>query len=220
VTVFSDVGSAVVRLSNQRNRCEAPDLSRDPECAYHVVAASAIARSTRRRDRVSELATMLKASNHFLLASRGTLGNLSPLLSAGRRLRDNRHHVRAMADPAMRAEVEAARSDAPRSDARSAGLQDPLAYIPADVPLVNIARDLDRLQELRLQLIAVKTMLAGHFNTIEVVDQAKPCSIGSWQSASAGPRPDGESLSGQPPWNAGDLPPAAPRDCGSKARRF
>jgi len=47
-------------------------------------------------------------SYHFLLASWGTLGNLSPLLTAGRRLRDNGHHVRVMADPAMRAEVEAA----------------------------------------------------------------------------------------------------------------
>jgi hypothetical protein len=36
------------------------------------------------------------------------LGNLSPLLTAGRRLRDNEHHVRVMADPAMRAEVGAA----------------------------------------------------------------------------------------------------------------
>jgi UDP:flavonoid glycosyltransferase YjiC (YdhE family) len=48
-------------------------------------------------------------SYHFLLASWGTLGNLSPLLTAGRRLRDNGHHVRVMADPAMRAEVEAAK---------------------------------------------------------------------------------------------------------------
>jgi UDP:flavonoid glycosyltransferase YjiC (YdhE family) len=47
-------------------------------------------------------------SYHFLLASWGTLGNLSPLLTAGRRLRRNGHHVRVMADPAMRAEVEAA----------------------------------------------------------------------------------------------------------------
>jgi UDP:flavonoid glycosyltransferase YjiC (YdhE family) len=53
----------------------------------------------------------MKASNkmsyHFLLASWGSLGNLSPLLTAGRRLRRNGHHVRVMADPAMRAEVEA-----------------------------------------------------------------------------------------------------------------
>jgi MGT family glycosyltransferase len=49
-----------------------------------------------------------KMSYHFLLASWGTLGNLSPLLTAGRRLRRNGHHVRVMADPAMRAEIEAA----------------------------------------------------------------------------------------------------------------
>jgi len=47
-------------------------------------------------------------SYHFLLASWGTLGNLSPLLTAGRRLRRNGHHVRVMADPAMRDEIEAA----------------------------------------------------------------------------------------------------------------
>src|SRR5258706_11949674 len=66
---------------------------------------------SRRRDRVSEFATVMKASKmsyHFLLASWGTLGNLSPLLTAGRRLRRNGHHVRVMADPAMRAEIEAA----------------------------------------------------------------------------------------------------------------
>ncbi|WP_456639518.1 glycosyltransferase [Bradyrhizobium sp. USDA 10063] len=47
-------------------------------------------------------------SYHFLLASWGTLGNLSPLLTAGRQLRRRGHHVRVIADPAMRAEVEAA----------------------------------------------------------------------------------------------------------------
>ncbi|WP_407177209.1 glycosyltransferase [Bradyrhizobium sp. STM 3562] len=47
-------------------------------------------------------------SYRFLLASWGTLGNLSPLLTAGRRLRRHGHHVRVMADPIMRAEVEAA----------------------------------------------------------------------------------------------------------------
>lgn len=44
----------------------------------------------------------------FLLASWGTLGNLSPLLTAARRLRGHGHHVRVIADPAMRAEVDAA----------------------------------------------------------------------------------------------------------------
>ena len=47
-------------------------------------------------------------SYHFLLASWGTFGNLSPLLTAGRRLRRNGHNIRVMVDPAMRAEVEAA----------------------------------------------------------------------------------------------------------------
>ncbi|WP_454624230.1 glycosyltransferase [Bradyrhizobium cenepequi] len=45
---------------------------------------------------------------NFLLASWGTLGNLSPLLTAGRRLRQNGHHVRVIADPVMRGEVESA----------------------------------------------------------------------------------------------------------------
>jgi len=47
-------------------------------------------------------------SYRFLLASWGTLGNLCPLLTSGRHLRRHGHHVRVMADPAMRAEVEAA----------------------------------------------------------------------------------------------------------------
>jgi pimeloyl-ACP methyl ester carboxylesterase len=47
----------------------------------------------------------------------------------------------------------------------------PMAYISADVPLVNMARDLDSLKELCPQLVIAKTMLAGHFNTIEVADQ-------------------------------------------------
>lgn len=47
-------------------------------------------------------------SYRFLLASWGTLGNISPLLTAARRLRGHGHHVRVIADPAMRAEVDAA----------------------------------------------------------------------------------------------------------------
>jgi pimeloyl-ACP methyl ester carboxylesterase len=47
----------------------------------------------------------------------------------------------------------------------------PMAYISADVPLVNMARDLERLQEICPQLTIAKTLLAGHFNTIEVADQ-------------------------------------------------
>ena len=47
----------------------------------------------------------------------------------------------------------------------------PMAYISADVPLVNMARDLERLKQLCPQLVIAKTLLAGHFNTIEVADQ-------------------------------------------------
>ena len=47
----------------------------------------------------------------------------------------------------------------------------PMAYISADVPLVTMARGLDRLQQLCPQLVVGKTLLAGHFNTIEVADQ-------------------------------------------------
>ena len=47
----------------------------------------------------------------------------------------------------------------------------PMAYISADVPMVSMARDLDRLQKLCPQLVISKTLLAGHFNTIEVADQ-------------------------------------------------
>jgi hypothetical protein len=47
----------------------------------------------------------------------------------------------------------------------------PMASISADVPLVNTARDLDRLQQICPHLVVAKTLLAGHFNTIEVADQ-------------------------------------------------
>ncbi|MGU3336465.1 hypothetical protein ACLBXJ_00490 [Methylobacterium mesophilicum] len=46
-----------------------------------------------------------------------------------------------------------------------------MTYISADVPLVEAARDLDRLRELCPQLVTAKTLLAGHFNTPEVADQ-------------------------------------------------
>ena len=49
-----------------------------------------------------------------------------------------------------------------------------MAYISADVPQLNLARDLNRLQELCPQLVTAKTMLAGHFSTIEVADQVNP----------------------------------------------
>jgi MGT family glycosyltransferase len=45
-------------------------------------------------------------SYNFLLASWGTSGNLNPLLTAGRQLRRNGHHVRILADQAMREQVE------------------------------------------------------------------------------------------------------------------
>jgi pimeloyl-ACP methyl ester carboxylesterase len=47
----------------------------------------------------------------------------------------------------------------------------PMGYISADVPQVNMVRDLDHLQRLCPQVVISKTMLAGHFNTIEVADQ-------------------------------------------------
>jgi hypothetical protein len=37
-----------------------------------------------------------------------------------------------------------------------------------------MARDLNHLQELCPQLVTAKTMLAGHFNPIEVADQVNP----------------------------------------------
>jgi pimeloyl-ACP methyl ester carboxylesterase len=47
----------------------------------------------------------------------------------------------------------------------------PMAYISADTPQVDVARDLDRLKELCPQLMIAKTLLSGHFNTLEVADQ-------------------------------------------------
>jgi UDP:flavonoid glycosyltransferase YjiC (YdhE family) len=44
----------------------------------------------------------------FLLASWGTSGNLTPLLTAGRRLHEAGHSVRVIADPAKRTEIETA----------------------------------------------------------------------------------------------------------------
>ena len=50
-------------------------------------------------------------SYNLLLASFGTSGNLSPLLTAGRKLRSRGHGVRVIADPAVRKEVESAGFD-------------------------------------------------------------------------------------------------------------
>ncbi len=47
----------------------------------------------------------------------------------------------------------------------------PMAYISADVPIVCRLRDLDLLQKYCPQLTVAKTLLAGHFSTIEVAEQ-------------------------------------------------
>lgn len=47
----------------------------------------------------------------------------------------------------------------------------PMAYISTEVPQIEQMRDLDRLKKLCPQLVTAKTLLAGHFNTIEVADQ-------------------------------------------------
>jgi pimeloyl-ACP methyl ester carboxylesterase len=47
----------------------------------------------------------------------------------------------------------------------------PMAYISADVPVIEAGRDLERLKRFCPHLVTAKTLLAGHFNTIEVADQ-------------------------------------------------
>ncbi|MBR0911763.1 alpha/beta fold hydrolase [Bradyrhizobium japonicum] len=47
----------------------------------------------------------------------------------------------------------------------------PMAYISTDVPSISMGRFLDRLQERCPHLVTAKTLLSGHFNTIEVADQ-------------------------------------------------
>ncbi|MEJ0096527.1 MAG: alpha/beta hydrolase [Methylocella sp.] len=47
----------------------------------------------------------------------------------------------------------------------------PMAYISADVPIIEMARDLNRLRELCPQVVIAKTLAAGHFSTLEVPDQ-------------------------------------------------
>jgi pimeloyl-ACP methyl ester carboxylesterase len=47
----------------------------------------------------------------------------------------------------------------------------PVAYLSAAVPLIEMARDLDRLRFLCPQLIVAKTLGAGHFSPLEVPDQ-------------------------------------------------
>jgi pimeloyl-ACP methyl ester carboxylesterase len=46
-----------------------------------------------------------------------------------------------------------------------------MAYISAGAPSMDMTRDLDRLQKLCPQLTIAKTLLSGHYNTIEVGDQ-------------------------------------------------
>jgi len=69
----------------------------------------------------------------------------------------------------------------------------PMAYISADVPMVNMARDLARLREFCPQLVIAQTLLAGHFNTIEVADQVNAMldrflAVGLDSKAGPGPR--------------------------------
>lgn len=47
----------------------------------------------------------------------------------------------------------------------------PVAYLSAAVPLIEMARDLDRLRALCPQLVVAKTLGAGHFSPLEVPDQ-------------------------------------------------
>jgi hypothetical protein len=47
----------------------------------------------------------------------------------------------------------------------------PVAYLSAATPLVEMARDLDRLRALCPQLVIAKTLGAGHFSPLEVPDQ-------------------------------------------------
>jgi MGT family glycosyltransferase len=64
-----------------------------------------------RRSARSSITEKIIVSHSFLLVSWGTSGNLNPLLTAGRQLRQRGHRVRVMADPAMRDEVAAAGFD-------------------------------------------------------------------------------------------------------------
>jgi pimeloyl-ACP methyl ester carboxylesterase len=47
----------------------------------------------------------------------------------------------------------------------------PMAYISADVPVIEAGRDLERLKRFCPQLVTAKTLLAGHFSPVEVADQ-------------------------------------------------
>jgi MGT family glycosyltransferase len=93
---------------------------------------------------------------HYLLASFGTSGNLNPLLTAGRRLRQNGHAVRVLADPGMRDEVAAAdfefltwRRAPTGADADPSDFSDPVGWIRKAVVDPAFAYGADMLDEIR-----------------------------------------------------------------------
>jgi MGT family glycosyltransferase len=93
---------------------------------------------------------------HYLLASFGTSGNLNPLLTAGRRLRQNGHAVRVLADPGMRDEVAAAdfefltwRRAPTGADADPSDFSDPVGWIRKAVVDPAFAYGIDMLDEIR-----------------------------------------------------------------------
>ena len=92
---------------------------------------------------------------------------------ARRKMIYERHILPACENTPQHAAYSAIRNFALNHDPvpAAAACKIPMAYISADVPLVNLARDLDRLQQLCPQLVVAKTLLDGHFNTIEVADQ-------------------------------------------------
>ena len=57
------------------------------------------------------------------------------------------------------------------SSAAAQACKAPVAYLSAAAPLIEMARDLDRLRALCPQLVVAKTLGAGHFSPLEVPDQ-------------------------------------------------
>jgi hypothetical protein len=93
---------------------------------------------------------------NFLLVSFSTSGNLNPLLTAGRRLRQNGHNVRVLANPAMRDQVDAANFEfvtwhrAPTgSDADPSDFSNPLDWIRGAVFDPAAAYAADTMDEIR-----------------------------------------------------------------------
>jgi pimeloyl-ACP methyl ester carboxylesterase len=72
----------------------------------------------------------------------------------------------------------------------------PVAYLSAAVPLIEMARNLDRLHALCPQLIVAKTLGAGHFSPLEVPDQVNAM-IARFLAVGLA-RPRMTCLSGQP----------------------